>query len=119
MNKFFQMLVVVIGVVVTCSGCMTDYGMVRTTYIREYSVYTPQPVYYAPTTVRTIYFSNPLPRWHNIPNPIQGDRRHHDDGNHRDHYEHNSSYRNNGNNGSTVYVTPAPSAGQLQRLLPH
>lgn len=40
--------------------------------IRHYDPYYYQPL--APSTTRYYQIPSPLPKWHNIPNPIQGDR---------------------------------------------
>lgn len=130
MKKFFKIMVLV--AVCSNTGCMTHYANFRTlqsgqsiapdggrvTYskvesysydsgYREYYRYDPNSLpAYTPVEVTTYRIASPLPHWHNIPNPIQGDR-------YEGHRGRHDGGHHGGNNGSPVYVTPAPNVRGL------
>ncbi len=108
MKKFF--LLIAIGLVIINTGCMTtDYAYVRTVYIHETGYYNNSLPVYEPIRVQTVHVGS------STRGTVQYYDSHHNYHNYRNYnYQYNRGY----NNGSPVYVTPAPSAWSLQNMIP-
>lgn len=113
MKKFFLIMVALVFVAIVNTGCMTDYGYVRTVYHYESGYYYP-PVMYAPVITHGYYLGSGTGgrvehygNYHHRPNGGYGNYHHNNS------HQYNSGYSGGYNNGSPVYITPAPNVRGL------